>query len=147
MKITAIELERLTLPLAPPFHAAWDPDPRTRFDATLVRVHTDEGLTGIGSGDTMDGFEAFAHLFIGHDPLALAPTRGRSRRSRFTPGATGRSRPPCGTWPDGRWGCRWPRCSAAPSTVSRRTPRWASCAPPRSEPTTPGRWFQTASGR
>ena len=72
MRITAIELERLTLPLAPPFHAAWDPDPRTRFDATLVRVHTDEGVTGTASGDTMNGFEAFAHLFVGRDPLALA---------------------------------------------------------------------------
>jgi D-galactarolactone cycloisomerase len=72
VKITAIELQRLTLPLSPPFYAAWDPDPRTRFDATLVRVHTDEGVTGIASGDTMDGFEAFEHLFIGRDPLALA---------------------------------------------------------------------------
>ena len=71
MKITAIDLERITLPLSPPFHAAWDPDPRTRFDATLVRVRTDEGVTGIASGDTMDGFDAFAHLFIGRDPLAL----------------------------------------------------------------------------
>ncbi|HEX4011091.1 MAG TPA: mandelate racemase/muconate lactonizing enzyme family protein [Solirubrobacteraceae bacterium] len=72
MKITAIEIERLTLPLSPPFYAAWDPDPRTRFDATLVRVRTDEGVTGIASGDTMDGFEAFAHLFVGRDPLTLA---------------------------------------------------------------------------
>jgi D-galactarolactone cycloisomerase len=71
MRITRISLQRLTLPLAPPFHAAWDPDPRTRFDATIVRVHTDEGLTGIGSGDTMDGFEAFEHLFVGADPLQL----------------------------------------------------------------------------
>src|SRR6202042_2143529 len=72
MRITQISLQRLTLPLEPPFYAAWDPDPRTRFDATIVRVHTDEGLTGIGSGDTMDGFEAFEHLFIGADPLRLA---------------------------------------------------------------------------
>ena len=72
MKITSIELTRLRLPLDPPFNAAWDPDPRTRFDATIVSVGTDEGLTGIGSGDTMDGFEAFEHLFIGTDPLALA---------------------------------------------------------------------------
>jgi L-alanine-DL-glutamate epimerase-like enolase superfamily enzyme len=71
VKITAIELERLTLPLSPPFNAAWDPVPRTQFDATLVRVHTDEGVTGIASGDTMDGFEAFAHLFVGRDPLTL----------------------------------------------------------------------------
>ena len=72
MKITAIDLQRLTLPLSPPFHAAWDPEPRTRFDATLVRVHTDEGVTGIASGDTMDGFEAFVHLIIGRDPPTLA---------------------------------------------------------------------------
>jgi D-galactarolactone cycloisomerase len=72
LRITAIAIERLRLPLAPPFHAAWDPDPRTRFDATLVRVQTDEGLTGVGSGDTMSGFEDFAHLFVGTDPLALA---------------------------------------------------------------------------
>jgi L-alanine-DL-glutamate epimerase-like enolase superfamily enzyme len=72
VRITAIELERLALPLSPPFYAAWDPDPRTRFEATLVRVHTDEGITGIASGDTMDGFAAFEHLFVGRDPLALA---------------------------------------------------------------------------
>src|ERR1700678_1020911 len=72
MRITQISLQRLTLPLEPPFYAAWDPSPRTRFDATIVRVHTDEGLTGIGSRDTMDGFAAFEHLFIGTDPLRLA---------------------------------------------------------------------------
>ncbi len=72
MKITDIQLQRLTLPLSPPFDAAWDPDPRTRFEATIVRVHTDEGVTGIASGDTMDGFESFRHLFVGTDALALA---------------------------------------------------------------------------
>jgi D-galactarolactone cycloisomerase len=72
VKITSIELERLSLPLSPPFHAAWDPDPRVRFDATLVRVHTDEGVTGVASGDTMSGWQEFAHLFVGRDPLMLA---------------------------------------------------------------------------
>ena len=49
------------------------PVPRTvRSRSTLVRVETDEGVVGIGSGDTMDGFEAFAHLFVGQDPLAIA---------------------------------------------------------------------------
>jgi D-galactarolactone cycloisomerase len=72
MKITAIELERLRLPLDPPFFAAWDPEPRRSFDATIVRVHTDEGVTGIGSGDTMSGFADFEHLFVGRDTLALA---------------------------------------------------------------------------
>lgn len=72
MKITGIALTRLVLPLEPPFPAAWDPVPRTRFTATVVRVETDAGVVGIGSGDTMDGFEAFEHLFLGQDPLAIA---------------------------------------------------------------------------
>ena len=72
MKITRIVLTHLVLPLEPPFPAAWDPVPRTRFAATIVRVETDEGVVGIGSGDTMDGFGAFEHLFLGQDPLAVA---------------------------------------------------------------------------
>ena len=48
MKITAIRLDRMRLPLVPPFRAAWDPVPRESFDATLVRVETDEGVTGYG---------------------------------------------------------------------------------------------------
>ena len=71
VRITGIRLERLVVPLDPPFPAAWDPVPRRSFAATIVRVETDEGVVGIGSGDTMDGFEAFEHLFIGTDPLAI----------------------------------------------------------------------------
>ena len=72
MKIIDIRLHRMRLPLDPPFRAAWDPVPRRNFDATLVRVETDEGITGFGSGDTMDGFDAFADLFIGRDPREIA---------------------------------------------------------------------------
>jgi D-galactarolactone cycloisomerase len=72
VKITGIRLDRMRLPLDPPFHAAWDPVPRRHFDATLVRVETDEGITGFGSGDTMDGFGSFADLFIGRDPREIA---------------------------------------------------------------------------
>ncbi|MGQ5655026.1 mandelate racemase/muconate lactonizing enzyme family protein [Streptomyces sp. EKR5.2] len=71
MKITDITLDRLRLELDPPFRAAWDPEPRSRFDATIVRVHTDEGITGIGSGDLMDGFDTYKHLFVGEDPLEI----------------------------------------------------------------------------
>jgi len=71
VKIRAIRLDRLRLPLDPPFYAAWDPEPRRHFDATLVRVETDEGITGYGSGDTMDGFEPFESLFLGKDPLRI----------------------------------------------------------------------------
>ncbi len=72
MRISAVHLQRLRVPLEPPFPAAWDPLPRTSFAVTVVRVETDEGVVGIGSGDTMDGFEAYDHLFVGQDPLAIA---------------------------------------------------------------------------
>jgi L-alanine-DL-glutamate epimerase-like enolase superfamily enzyme len=71
MKITDITLDRLRLRLDPPLRAAWDPEPRRFFDATIVRVHTDDGVTGIGSGDTMAGFDAVKHLFVGEDPLDI----------------------------------------------------------------------------
>ena len=72
MKITDIVLDRLRLELGPPLRSAWVPEPRRHFDATIVRVHTDEGVTGVGSGDTMDGFDAVKHLFLGEDPLDIA---------------------------------------------------------------------------
>src|SRR5438270_12189589 len=72
MRIPAIGGQPLLLPLGPPFFAAWDPAPRRSFEATIVRVKTDAGLVGIGSGDTMAGFEEHAHLFIGAEALAIA---------------------------------------------------------------------------
>jgi D-galactarolactone cycloisomerase len=72
VRITSIRIERLVLPLDPPFPAAWDPVPRRSFAASVVRVETGEGVVGVGSGDSMDGFAAFEHLFIGTDPLAIA---------------------------------------------------------------------------
>ncbi|WP_089773083.1 mandelate racemase/muconate lactonizing enzyme family protein [Ruania alba] len=71
MKITDIRITHLEQKLDPPFDAAWDPVPRTSFGATLVFVDTDAGLTGVGSGDTMVGFAAHAHHFIGQDPLRM----------------------------------------------------------------------------
>jgi D-galactarolactone cycloisomerase len=71
VKIERVRLERRSIDLDPPFFAAWDPEPRRSFEATIVLVETDEGLTGIGSGDTMDGFERFEHLFVGLDPLTI----------------------------------------------------------------------------
>jgi L-alanine-DL-glutamate epimerase-like enolase superfamily enzyme len=60
MKITHIALERLRLPLDPP------------FETTLVRVHTDEGITGTASSaDALDGFDAHRQLFVGTDPLDI----------------------------------------------------------------------------
>jgi len=70
-KISAIEISHHRLPLDPPFRASWDTRPRTEFDATIVRVKTDQGFTGIGSGDAMVGFAGHEHLFVGEDPLRL----------------------------------------------------------------------------
>ena len=71
MKIAAIEISQHQLPLDPPFLPSWSSRPRVKFDATIVRVRTDEGLEGIGSGDYMLGFSGHEHLFIGEDPLRL----------------------------------------------------------------------------
>jgi L-alanine-DL-glutamate epimerase-like enolase superfamily enzyme len=70
-KIAAIVISHHRLSLAPPFNASWDTRPRTHFDATIVRVTTDTGLVGVGSGDRMLGFEGHENLFVGQDPLAL----------------------------------------------------------------------------
>ena len=68
--ITGIEISQHRLKFDPPFHASWDSKPRRHWDATIVRVHTDAGITGIGSGDLMLGFLGHEHLFIGQDALA-----------------------------------------------------------------------------
>ncbi len=70
-RIAAVTISHHRLPLAPPFNASWDTQPRVHFDATIVRVTTDTGLEGLASGDRMLGFEGHESLFVGHDPLAL----------------------------------------------------------------------------
>ncbi len=70
-RIASIGITHHRLPLEPPFHASWDSNPRRHFDATIVRVQTQDGLVGLGSGDLMVGFAGHEHLFIGQDPLAL----------------------------------------------------------------------------
>jgi L-alanine-DL-glutamate epimerase-like enolase superfamily enzyme len=69
--ITAIEITRHRHHFDPPFNASWDSKPRTFWDAAIVRVHTDIGVTGFGSGDMMLGFEGHEPLFVGHDAMAI----------------------------------------------------------------------------
>ncbi|MFH5878721.1 hypothetical protein [Arthrobacter sp. NA-172] len=122
MKITAIRLTRMVLPLDPPFNAAWDPVPRTSFPATLVEVETDEGITGVGSGDTMDGFEAYEHLFIGTDPLAILNQVRRIETINFHGGRYWPWKRRSGTLSAKSPGCRLPLCSAGPGTDCLPTP-------------------------
>lgn len=67
-KIASIAISHHRLPLEPPFNASWDSAPRRHFDATLVQVATEDGVTGWGSGDLMLGFGGHETLFVGHDP-------------------------------------------------------------------------------
>jgi L-alanine-DL-glutamate epimerase-like enolase superfamily enzyme len=70
-RIASIEITHHRLPLDPPFRASWDTKPRVHFDATIVRVRTDSGLEGVGSGDLMVGFQGHESLFVGQDALAI----------------------------------------------------------------------------
>ena len=68
MPITAIETRTYRYPLEPPFRAAWDPQPRTHQDATVVLVSTDDGVTGIASGgDGLPDRALLEHLLAGVD--------------------------------------------------------------------------------
>jgi L-alanine-DL-glutamate epimerase-like enolase superfamily enzyme len=70
VRISAVETRRYVYPLDPPFHAAWDPVPRERQEATVVLVHTDEGVTGVSSGgDGLSDRELLERLLVGRDPL------------------------------------------------------------------------------
>jgi D-galactarolactone cycloisomerase len=69
-KIDTITLHHYQLPLDPPFHASWDPEPRRAFGATVVRVRAGS-YEGVGSGDAMLGLAGHEHLFIGQDPFDI----------------------------------------------------------------------------
>jgi D-galactarolactone cycloisomerase len=73
MRIERIVIDRLELPLDPPFVASWDPVPRTTLHATVVRIETDEGAIGIGGGDGLHGVPAHLPAVIGTDPLRIEP--------------------------------------------------------------------------
>ncbi len=66
--ITAIETRTYRFPLEPPFRAAWDPQPRTSQDATVVLVSADAGVTGIASGgDGLPDRALLERLLLGID--------------------------------------------------------------------------------
>jgi L-alanine-DL-glutamate epimerase-like enolase superfamily enzyme len=85
-EIVAIDITHHQLPLDPPFPASWDPQPRTRFPVTVVRVRDSDGNEGVGSGDVMYGFQDYAKWFIGADPLDLAIHAARLSNIEFHAG-------------------------------------------------------------
>jgi D-galactarolactone cycloisomerase len=68
VRITAVQTLHYSFPLEPAFEPAWDPVPRERADATLVAVHSDEGLVGYASGDHLPDAALVARLLTGVDP-------------------------------------------------------------------------------
>lgn len=68
MKITRVSVSNHSVPLDPVFHPSWDSRPRPRYGVMIVRIDTDEGISGFGSGDVMAGFDGHEDLFVGQDP-------------------------------------------------------------------------------
>ncbi|MGL6279842.1 MAG: mandelate racemase/muconate lactonizing enzyme family protein [Gaiella sp.] len=76
MRITAVESRVYRFPLEPPFRAAWDPVPRAAQEATVVLVHSDEGVTGIASGgDGLPDRGMIEGFLVGLDPLRTEAVR------------------------------------------------------------------------
>jgi L-alanine-DL-glutamate epimerase-like enolase superfamily enzyme len=65
VRIAAIESRRYRFPLDPPFVAAWDPEPRTRQEATIAIVRSDDGVEGYASGDALPDRELLERLLVG----------------------------------------------------------------------------------
>ena len=68
MKVTGIEARSYSLPLDPPFNAAWDPKPRTTFGETIVIVETDDGARGYAGGAPAPDAALLESLLTGLDP-------------------------------------------------------------------------------
>jgi D-galactarolactone cycloisomerase len=75
VKIAAVETTRYRFPLDPPLRAAWDPQPRTHQDATLVCVVADDGSRGYASGDALPDAGALQGLLVGVDPFRTEVVR------------------------------------------------------------------------
>ena len=75
MRISGIEIRRYSIPIDPPLHVAWDPEPRNRQEATLTIVHTDEGLHGCASGNDLPDRALLERLLVGLDPLRTEVVR------------------------------------------------------------------------
>jgi L-alanine-DL-glutamate epimerase-like enolase superfamily enzyme len=54
-----------------PFHPTWQPIPTTAARIHMVEIHTDEGITGIGSGGVPVRWEVAGLFLMGQDPFAM----------------------------------------------------------------------------
>jgi len=71
MKITAVKVRLFEYPMLKPFHPTWQPLPTTAARIHMVEIHTDEGITGIGSGGVPVRWEVAGLFLMGQDPFAM----------------------------------------------------------------------------
>jgi L-alanine-DL-glutamate epimerase-like enolase superfamily enzyme len=71
MKITAVKVRLFEYPMPKPFHPTWQPIPTTAARMHVVEIHTDEGITGIGSGGVPVRWEVAGLFLMGQDPFAM----------------------------------------------------------------------------
>ena len=87
MRIAAIETRRYRYPLDPPFVAAWDPEPRTYQEATVVIVRSDDGVEGYASGDAVPDRALLDRLLVGRRRVGHRRRARRRRDGRLPPRA------------------------------------------------------------
>jgi L-alanine-DL-glutamate epimerase-like enolase superfamily enzyme len=75
VRIASVETRRYRFELDPPLRAAWDPEPRTHQDATLVLVFADDGTRGCASGDALPDATLLEGLLRGVDPFRTEVVR------------------------------------------------------------------------
>jgi D-galactarolactone cycloisomerase len=75
VRIAAVETRRYVRPWEPPLRVAWDPEPRTAQEATIVIVRSDDGLEGYASGDALPDRALLERLLVGIDPLRTEVVR------------------------------------------------------------------------
>lgn len=71
MKITQVKVRLFEYPMPKVFHPTWQPLPTTSARIHMVEVHTDQGITGIGSGGVPVRWEVAGLFLIGQDPFDL----------------------------------------------------------------------------
>lgn len=75
MHIGAVETRRYAFPFDPPLRVAWDPEPRTAQEATIVIVRADDGTEGCASGDALPDAALLERFLVGVDPLRTEVVR------------------------------------------------------------------------
>jgi L-alanine-DL-glutamate epimerase-like enolase superfamily enzyme len=76
VNIASIETRRYRYPLDPPFLAAWDPEPRTAQEATIVVIRSDDDIEGYASGDAVPDRNLLERLLIGRDASDVQAVHG-----------------------------------------------------------------------